>query len=311
MHPSPRPRHELNQAIFRPARALGLITGGALTAWPLVAGLILLSLTRDAEPSLKTVVAWAAVVVLLFLACCFAFWTYGLLTLRYVITEDALVITWGFRQTVIPLSQVQRMVPGRTLDEPHVQGLNWWGAHVGAAEVKRLGYTIFYSTHDRPDELLYVVTPQESYALSVHDQAAFAEEVQARAALASVSTSPIRVFTTGPAALPFWRDRVALVSLAISAAICALLAGYLASQYQSLPAVIQLEFPELGGIVRVGDKGELLKIAYLGLGILAANTVLGVLVHARERAAGLWLLASGGMVQAILLTAAVVAVRNA
>ena len=62
-----------------------------------------------------------------------------------------------------------------------MQGLNWWGCHVGHADVKRLGYTLFYSTHSSPDELLYIHTTQESYALTVLDQAWFAEEVQARA----------------------------------------------------------------------------------------------------------------------------------
>ena len=74
--------------------------------------------------------------------------------------------------------------------------------------------------------------------------------------------------------------------------------------------MVQLSFPALGGVVRVGDKSELLRIAYLGAGILVTNTAVGVAVHARERAAGLWFLASGGMLQAVLLSAAVVAVHR-
>lgn len=311
MHARPRPSRALSQTVFRPDRALGIITGAAFVAWALGAAIVLGSLALGSAAGLKTFVAWAAAGALLLLAFAFATWTYSLATLRYVISGDALTVSWGFRRIVIPLSQVQRMVPGRTLDAPRVNGLNWWGCHVGSAEVKRLGYTIFYSTHRDPEDILYVVTPQESYGLAVQDQAAFAEEVQARAALTSINPAVQRSFAVGPAALPFWRDRSAIVTACVAVALTAILSGYVSSEYEGLPPVIQIEFPDLGGIVRVGDRGEILKIVYVGLGVLAANIGLGVLVHARERAAGLWLLASGGMLQAVLLAAAVLAVQAA
>jgi hypothetical protein len=208
----------------------------------------------------------------------------------------------------IPIETVQRMVPGRTIDEPGLRGLTWWGCHVGSADVRRIGYTLFYSTHGSPEELLYVVTTDESYALTVLDQAGFAEEIQARAALGPTFEPHLqRSSATGLAALPFWRDRVAIAAAAVSVLAGVALCGYVYSQYPGLPSVIQLNFPSLGGIVRVGDKSELLRIAYLGLAILAANLAVGIGVHARERAAGLWLLASSGMLQVVLLAAAIVA----
>lgn len=311
MHARPRPRRALSQTVFRPDRALGIITGAAFVAWALGAAIVLGSLALGSAAGLKTFVAWAAAGALLLLAFAFATWTYSLATLRYLISDDALTVSWGFRRIVIPLSQVQRMVPGRTLDAPRVNGLNWWGCHVGSAEVKRLGYTIFYSTHRDPEDILYVVTPQESYGLAVQDQAAFAEEVQARAAVTSINPAVQRSFAVGPAALPFWRDRSAIVTACVAVVLTAILGGYVSAEYEGLPPVIQIEFPDLGGIVRVGDRGEILKIVYVGLGVLAGNIGLGVLVHARERAAGLWLLASGGMLQAVLLAAAVLAVQAA
>src|SRR5512140_2896344 len=178
-------------------------------------------------------------------------------------------VCWGFREVVIPIDTVQRMVPGRTLDEPKVEGLNWWGCHIGAADMKRIGYTLFYSTHSTPDELLYVVTTEESYALTVLNQAAFAEAIQARAGLATASEPhPQRSSATGIAALPFWRDRIATTAAALSALAGVILFGYVYAEYPGLPAVIQLSFPALGGIIRVGDKGEILHIVYLGVGIL-------------------------------------------
>ncbi len=307
MHPSTRSRRSLATVAFRPPRALGVIVGGAFAVWALVFAAIAARLGYGAPAELKTAVAWLVAVALFLLALVFANWTYAVASLGYSIDRDSLTITWGFRRVVIPIEAIQRMVPGRTLDEPRVEGLNWWGCHVGSAEVKRVGYTLFYSTHTSPEELLYVVTSDESYALTVLDQAGFAEEIQGRAALGAVAPHAQRSAALGVAAFPFWRDRVAIATTSVSATVTIALFGYIFARYPGLPDVIQLNFPALGGVVRVGDKSELLRIAYLGLGAFAANSLLGFFVHARERAAGLWLLASGGMIQGVLLAAAVAA----
>ena len=159
--------------------------------------------------------------------------------------------------------------------------------------------------------MLYVVTDAEAYALTVADQARFAEGVQARAALGPLDFSLQRAMATGMAALPFWRDRVALFAAASAGLACALLAGYVYGMYPGIPGIVQLSYPELGGIVRIGNKSELLRIAQVGATILAVNGVLGIIVHSRERAAGLWLLASAGMLQLVLLAAAVAAFERA
>ncbi len=151
---------------------------------------------------------------------------------------------------------------------------------------------------------------EETYALTVLDQAAFAEEIQARASLGTVEQHIQRSDATGIAAFPFWRDRVAIVAAAMSVLTTVVMAGYVYSQYPNLPTVVQLSFPALGGVVRVGDKAELLRIVYLGVGILAVNTLLGIVVHTKERAAGLWLLASSSMLQSVLLAGAVIAFQK-
>ncbi len=307
MHTGPRPRRELGHVVVRPPRALGVIAGAGLAAWALIFAGLSMRVAVGSAAEFKTFLAWLLAGLLLLLAGLFANWAYGVFAMSYVIDRDTLTIRWGFREVVIPIDTVQRMVPGRTLDEPKVEGLNWWGCHVGAADVKRIGYTLFYSTHSSPDELLYIVTTEESYALTVLDQAVFAEEVQARAALGPALAHHQRSAATGIAAFPFWRDRVAIVAAAAGAIASAVLFGYVYASYPGLPSVIQISFPALNGVVTVGDKSELLKIAYLGVGIFVANSVLGVLVHARDRASGLWLLESGGMLQAVLLAAAVLA----
>lgn len=311
MHASTHPRSELDGIQFHPPRSLGVIIGAAITAWALVLAALCISVAWNAPAEFKTFLAWFAAAVLVLLALLFGSWTYAVATLTYTIARDALVIQWGLRRVVIPIENIQRMVPGRTIDEASVEGVNWWGLHVGVADVKRIGYTLFYSTHKSPDELLFVITEAEAYALTVLDQAAFAEAVQARASVGPVDFTVHRAVATGMAALPFWRDRVAVVAAGLAALGCAVLAGYVFGRYPSLPDVVQINYPELGGIVRIGDKSQLLRLAQVGFGITALNIVLGVLIHSRERAAGLWLLVSAGMLQVILLAAAIAAFERA
>jgi hypothetical protein len=310
VHSGPRTRSPLAPAVFRPPRALGVIIGSAFGAWGLVAGLLAARIAFASAVEFKTFLAWCAAAVLFLAAGGFFYWTISLASLRYVIANGALTIVWGGRRIIIPVNSIQRIVPGRTIEEPRVRGLNWWGCHIGSAEVKRVGFTLFYSTHGTPDELLYLVTTEESYALTVHDQASFAEQVQGRVSVALAAPIIQRSEATGIASLPVWRDRSAITALVISAAMTAALWAYLFSMYPGLPSVLQLSFPDPGAVVRVGSRSALLAPAYLGAAILAVNTVVGIAVHARERAAGLWLLASGGLVQGVLLAAAIIAVRG-
>jgi hypothetical protein len=307
VHAGPRPRRSLAPVEFRPPRALGVIVGGALAVWALVAAVLCLRLAIGAGAEFKTFLAWSVGLGALLLAALFAYWAYSLHTLVYLVERDSLVIRWGFQRILVPIETIQRMVPGRTLDVAHVRGLNWWGCHIGSADVKRIGFTLFYSTHSTPDELLYLVTSGQAFALTVLDQAAFAEEIQARADLAPVEELVQRATATNFVALPFWRDRVSLICVSIAALACAVLCGYVFANYPGLPDVVELSFPALGGVVRVGDKSELLRMAYLGAGILAANTVLGVALHSRERAAGLWVFAGSGLLQGVLFGAALLA----
>ncbi len=311
MHARPRPRRPLDPVVIRPPRSLGVIVGGGFAAWSLAGAVLCARAALGGDAEFKTFLAWLAAAVLTFIGLVFANWTAAVASMAYTIDRNALTIRWGLRRIIVPIDSIQRMVPGRTLDESHVRGLNWWGCHVGSADVKRIGFALFYSTHSSRDELLFVVTTDESYALTVLDQAAFAEEIQGRAALGPVGRHMQRATAHGIAAFPFWRDRAAVAAAAATAVSSALVCGYVYSQYPSLPQVVEINFPSLGGIVRVGDKGQLLDLAYASLGIAGTNLALGVLVHARERAAGLWLLGSGAILQGILFGAALLAFQQA
>ena len=310
MHARPRARRPLARAVFKPPRALGVITGGALAAWAFVLALITLSVAVGAPAEFKTFVAWLLTAALLLLAITFGYWAYSLWTLSYTVERTALAIRWGLRTVLIPIDSIQRMVPGRTLELGRVKGITWWGCHIGQATIPRIGQTLVFSTHSAADEILYLLTGTNTYALTILDQASFAEEIQARAAMGPVvghaQTSTVR----GPASFGFLHDRALLAGIGVGVVLCSVLVGYVFSQYPGMADIVQLHFPALGGVARVGNKSEILRIAYLGAGVLAVNAALAAFAHGRERAAGMWLIASAGMFQAILLAAAVVAISR-
>lgn len=311
MHARTGPRRPLSASIVRPPRALGVITGGALSAWAFVLAAAAVYAAYGGPAEFRTFLAWVVAAVLLLVGCLFAYWAWALATLRYEIGREALVIHWGLRRIVVPLGNITRLVPGRTVYDAHVSGINWWGCHIGHADVTRVGYTLFYSTHSSLDELLFVLTDGEAFGLTVLDQAAFAEDIQANAALGAATEPQRRSLAGGIAAFPIWRDNTAKTVAFVSLVCAGLAAGYVFAAYPGLPSVVRLNYPALDEIVRIGEKSELLRIAYVAAGIAAANLVLGVLFHSRVRAAGVWMFASSGLLQLVLLAAGIAAFSQA
>lgn len=295
---------------FRPPRALGSLVGGGLAAWGFIVALALVLRGVTHDITVGIIVLYAVASVFFFIGLLFAYWTYSLGTLRYVLDRNALTITWGDIRQMIPMSQIERLVPGRELPNPHIAGVSWLGHHVGRAEIEGgVGQTLFYSTHRSPSDLLYVVTPTQSYALSVEDEVAFAEAIQSQqriGSLVAVQQAPDRLYL---AAQPFWDDRPAQVLVVAAFATFFAMFAYVYQQYPGLPDTLALSFPQLSGVTRVGSKDELLKLPMTGVGLLLLNVGLGFIAHAWERMVGYVLLVAAIGAQGILLAAAIIALN--
>ena len=295
---------------LHPPRAIGTLVGVFLTLWcfAFTAALLWRGLTLDI--SLQAFGPYVAATFFTGLGALFAYWTYGCLTMRYHLDRNGLIIHWGDIRQVIPMDRIQRLVPGRELPPPQISGVSWPGHHAGRAMVGDLGETIFYSTHRSHEELLYVVTEETSYAISVEDEVRFAEELQGHQKLGSLVSLPQVTERVALAGQPFWQDSLARALALTSMLACAVTLGYVFQQYPGLPDSIPLSFPSLGGVTRVDDKRELLTIPITGMGLLAVNLVLGFFLHAWDRTVGylLFLAAIGG--QAILLSAAIITLNQ-
>lgn len=295
---------------FRPPRTVGSLVGGGIAAWCFIVTLALVVRGITQDVALGVIALYAVASVFFLLGLLFAYWTYSLGTLRYTLDRNALTITWGDIRQMVPVSQIERLVPGRELPNPHIAGVSWLGHHVGHATIEGgVGDTLFYSTHRSPQDLLYVVTPNQSYALSLEDEVTFAEAVQQQQRLGSlvaVPQAPDRLYL---AAQPFWEDRTAQVLAAAAFATFFLMFGYVYRQYPGLPPSIALSFPQLDGVTRVASKGELLKLPMTGVGLLLLNLGLGFIAHSWERMVGYVLLLAAIGAEGILLAAAIIALR--
>jgi hypothetical protein len=295
---------------FRPPRAIGTLVGSGLAAWCFAVAVALCIRALNHDISLGIISLYVVATVFFLLGLLFAYWTYSLGTLRYTLDRNALTITWGDIRQMVPMSQIERLVPGRELANPHVAGVSWLGHHIGHAHMEGgIGDTLFYSTHRSPADLLYVVTPGQSYAISVEDEVAFAEAVQSQQRLGSlvaVPQTPDRLYL---AAQPFWEDRTAQVLALAAFATFFAMFGYVFREYPSLPQSIALSFPQIDGVTRVGSKEELLKLPMTGVGMLIVNLALGFVAHSWERMVGYVLLLAAIGAQGILLAAAIIALN--
>jgi Bacterial PH domain len=294
--------------VFRPGNSVGTTWGLAGVAVTLLLGFGLLyrGLTLDVG-----IQQFAPLIVGGFFFCLCAllgYWTWGCASLRYVVDRNALDIRWGGIHQIIPLSNIERLVPGEDTDSPQIEGVNWVGHHIGRAEVEQIGDVIFYSAHRSPGEVLYVQTPTEIYGISVPDPVFFAQTVQSNQSRGPLIEQKQGVHRWGPAAQTFWFDRVAMVLALLMIVAFAAVLAYVLDMYPGLSQSVPLRFPSLGGVVRVTDKGELLDIPRSAFGFLMLDLALAALLHSWERMVGYVLLLAGIGVQIMLLVAAIVAV---
>jgi len=295
---------------FRPARFTGVASGGGVAAVAVLLAAVLMAFAIGWDISTAKFLAFVGVFTLLAVAALFGYWTYALLTLGYDLNQEGVTIRWGLLRQFVPLGSIQRFVPGREARLPQVQGVNWWGYHVGRGTVEGLGETLFYSSHRSPWDAVYVVTPGIAYAISPENHVRFAMELQHLLRETSPDESgSARPRVTYPALVvhPFWLDRFGqLLALTAVAANVALF-GFICGVYPGLADRLNLAFPPVGAI-DLRPKDELFQIPLTALALLAVSLAAALAIHKWERAASHLLLAGALFTQGVLWVAAAIAV---
>ncbi|OGO04017.1 MAG: hypothetical protein A2Y60_02155 [Chloroflexi bacterium RBG_13_54_9] len=290
---------------FRPRRLPGLITGVSITVLgALLAALLAYRLVQTSVASLPALGMGFLIFVLFVVVCLFGVWSYGCWSLSYRLNRDGLMINWATTKHCIPLSQIKDVVLGEAADsDVKVKGINWFGHHVGQAWAEGIGDILFYSAHRSHKELVYVLTPSLAYAISPSDPQRFAQELKLHQNLGPLeemrqSTVQWRILSQ-----PFWRDRFILLLAGLALLLNASLFGYTFYSYPQLPELLPLGFTASGQINRVGLKSEVLVLPVGALSVIAANLVLGFVLHAKERLAAYLCLAGTILVQVLFWVA--------
>jgi len=231
--------------------------------------------------------------------------TLGCLTLRYHLNRNGVVVRWFGVEQVIPIRDIQRIVPGRDLGNVVVRrrGLRWPGHERGLGLIPGIGRTRFLATRPLGEQLL-LVTPRRAYAISPRDAEGFVRAYESRRAL-----GPNRLLERGPRyagwlAWRLWRDQTAWGLLGAALAINLGLFAYLSARFAHLDLQLALHFNSLGQVDRIGPRTELFALPIIGLIVLGVNLVLGLILYRRERAGSYLLWGAAAAVQTLFWLAA-------
>ena len=298
---------------YQPPRALGLMVGAVLIAWSVGIAALLLLGTLGQPFGLLTLGTSMVIAACLGVAGVFAYWTYSLATLSYALDRNGLVIRWGITRQVIPLGAIERLVPGTSVGVPKVEGVSWMGYHIGRADLDRIGNVLFYSTHQTPEQVLYVMTTERNYAISVPDPAAFARQIQVRQDLGPTAEVTHHVERALSSVQGFWGDRIGWGLAGAGIALCAIAWVMLAVQYGALPATIPVFFPptEIAPLSETNPRDVLINVPRAATFVLGANLVVGVLMYAWDRTVARLLLGAGIALQVGFLIALQAAIGRA
>ncbi len=158
----------------------------------------------------------------------------------------------------------------------------WPGFHLNQAQVASLGPVQFYSTRPLAETLL-IRTQTETYALSPRDSTQFITEYKLRRRLGATTPSQEGIVPGAFLNHPLWHDRLGRGLILAGVLLNLVLWFILLWRYDDLPITLRIHFNKLGQVDRLGDKGELMFLPFIGLLAVVGNSLLGAFLHPKER----------------------------
>ena len=292
---------------WRPRRLVGVVvTSAAMVGILLIDATLILSLIGrpiSFTSFLLGFLVFLSLGPLVFLA----YRIYQLLTLRYLMDRDSVTIVCGGIRRVVPLSNLSSIVApagsrGKGLSDLPPPRLAWLGCWLGRRQTKDMGPLLFYAT-EPPKKQLFLVTSSSAYALSPSNPDGFLAALESRRQMGATLPLEEEITYGTLISLPFWRDRLAQLLLALGALANGGLFAYLLARYPTLPRILPLHFTAFGGVDRIAPKEQILRLPTIGLITFIANALLGFALHRREPLAT-YLLAGTGLLAQFLIAIA-------
>jgi hypothetical protein len=289
---------------WKPDKALGLGVGLVVVLVIIGMEVFLLQSMGGQPPGLNLYVMALLFVLSLPLLVLWLYWYYGLATLRYTMDRDALVIACGASRYVVPMDAIRRVVRGDEVEiSQGFSGVGWPGYLMGSLRLKELGLLLVASTEPLQRQLV-IVTDRMCYGVSPRRPEHFLADLAARQALGPLHPAEQMVAYVSFVAAPVWRDRWFWGMVLLAFIANAALFGVIALRYPALPERLPLHFDAQGMVDRVGFKSGLIVVPTIGALSLAANGVLGAILHGRERLAACLLAGMAVALQVVLWIAA-------
>lgn len=289
---------------WKPDKALGL--GVGLVVMLVIIGMeaFLLQSMLGQPPGLNLYVMALLFVLSLPLLVLWLYWYYGLATLRYTMDRNALVIACGASRYVVPMESIRRVVRGHEVAiSQGFRGVGWPGYLMGSLRLRDLGLLLVAST-EPVERQLVIVTDRMCYGVSPRRPEQFIADLATRQALGPLHLAEQAVEYVSFVAAPVWRDRWFWATVLLAFVANAALFGVIALRYPALPERLPLHFDAQGMVDRVGFKSGLIVVPTIGALSLAANGVLGTILHGRERLAAYLLAGMAVTLQVVLWIAA-------
>jgi len=232
--------------------------------------------------------------------------TVGFFRLRYRFEPGGLAVSWLGRREVVAYERVDGIFAGQRLGQAlRVRGLNWPGFHVGVGRTRVMGFVRYFVTTGDLNQLVLVVTPDVTIAVSPADAAGFRRELSGRVE-ASEGAAPVpaveKVAADTMPQSPL-RDLSLAALLLAAIAVLSLTMLYISVRWAGIPDLLPMQFTRDGEILVYGQREDIFKLPGIGAAILVANLGIGLSIYARERAAARMLWAVSVIVQVLVLVA--------
>lgn len=291
--------------VWKPSKTLGLVVGLIIVLVVIGVDAFLIDRMLKQSFGLSLYFTGLLFVSTLPLLALLAYWYHGLAALRYILDRNALVIACGAFNHVVPLDCIVNTVPGdQVVVSRGFRGVGWPGYLRGRMRLRGLGTLQVYSSEPLERQLV-IVTRSRCYGVSPQGVQGFSEAIEVRRALGSTRAVEHAVEYGRVAAWPVWRDWWFWAHVCLATVINAALFGFIAGLYGHLPDRMPLSFDASGEVGRIIPKTNLLLVSGIGALTLGVNSVLGFLLHWRERLAAYLLSGVSLAIQPILWWAVV------
>lgn len=232
--------------------------------------------------------------------------TIGFFRLRYRFEEGGLSVGWLGRKEVITYDRIDSLFAGHRLGQAmRVRGLNWPGFHVGVGRTRTMGFVRYFVTTGDLTQIVLIVTPDVTVAISPADLAGFRRALIERLEAADLAPPSAAAVSPAEEAKPSspLRDLMLPVALLSAIALLALTIVYIFVRWASIPELLAMQFGRDGVVLAYGQREDIFRLPGIGAAILVANLGIGLSIYGRERAAARMLWAISVIVQVLVLVA--------